>query len=270
MRLGFPSSLPPPGWGVQADPAFAWAAGYSQGMKTACVLIIGDEILAGKYADENTPYLVQRLRQLGVRLRRIQVLPDDPGVIAAALRDAASEVDWIFTTGGVGPTHDDRTMESVALAFDLPLVPHPDLVAIIEGHFEDRATEAALRMARIPAGAELWWDGDVRFPLVVVRGVHIFPGVPSLLRLKFEAAAERWRGTPVHAARVATLEQEVAIAARLADAQARWPEVDVGSYPRLDDDPRHVVVTIEGPEPAPVEACRAWIREALGPGPSAQ
>lgn len=236
-------------------------------MKTAAVLIIGDEILSGKYADENTPFLVQRLRSLGVRLRRVQILPDDPEIVAEAVRQAVDEVDWVFTTGGVGPTHDDRTMASIALAFDVPLESHPELVAIIEGHFKDRATDAALRMAQVPRGAELWWDGDVRFPLVVIRGVHVFPGVPSLLKLKFDAAADRWQGTPVTTARVVTHEQEVAIAARLGAAQERWPDVDIGSYPRLDEQPRHVVVTVEGTEPVTVETCRAWLREHLGPSP---
>lgn len=236
-------------------------------MKTASVLIIGDEILSGKYADENTPFLVRRLRELGVGLRRIQVLPDVPGIIAAAVRQAAAETDWVFTTGGVGPTHDDRTMDAIAQAFDVPLVSHPELVAVIEGHFEEGATAAALTMAQVPEGAELWWDGDVRFPLIVMRGVHILPGVPSILRLKFEAAAHRWQGTPIHTGRVVTLEREVAIAARLTDAQERWPQVDIGSYPRLDDTPRHVVVTVEGPDADAVEACRVWLAAALGPGP---
>ncbi len=237
-------------------------------MKTATVLIIGDEILSGKYADENSPYLIRRLREMGVRLCRIQVLPDDPEVIAEAVRQALAQVDWVFTTGGVGPTHDDRTMEAIARAFGLRLEPRPELVAVIEGHFKDRATDAALRMAQVPEGAELWWDGDVRFPLVVVRGVHIFPGVPSLLRLKFEAAAARWQGTPVSTDRLVTGEQEVAIAARLDHAQRRWPQVDIGSYPRLDEQPRHVVVTIEGIDAQAVAACRAWLRDQLGPPPT--
>ncbi len=236
-------------------------------MKTAAVLIIGDELLSGKYADENTPFLIRQLRSLGVRLRRVQILPDDPDVIARAVRQAVDEVDWVFTTGGVGPTHDDRTMEAIALAFDLPLEAHPELVAVIERHFKDRATEAALRMAQVPQGSELWWDGDVRFPLVVVRGVHVFPGVPSLLKLKFEAAASRWKGTPYSTARVVTQEKEVAIAARLHQAQERWPGVDIGSYPRLEEHPRHVVVTVEGRDPDAVEACRAWLRAQLGPPP---
>jgi molybdenum cofactor synthesis domain-containing protein len=236
-------------------------------MKTAAILIIGDEILSGKYSDENSPYLIRRLRDLGVRLRRIQVLPDEPETIATAIRDAVQEVDWVFTTGGIGPTHDDRTMSAVALAFGVPLISHPALVAVVEKAFPDGPTPAALRMALVPEGAELWWDGDVRFPLVVIQGVHILPGVPSITVRKFEAAAERWRGQPLFTAKLRTLEKEVDIAARLAQAQDRWSQVAIGSYPRLDDEPRHVVITVEGSLASQVEACRAWLREQLAPGP---
>ncbi len=236
-------------------------------MKTASVLIIGDEILAGKYPDENSPYLIRRLRQLGVRLCRLQVLPDDPAVIATAIREATVEADWVFTTGGVGPTHDDRTMEAVALAFGVPLVSHPDLREVLASFFPEGPTEAALRMALIPEGSELWWDGEVRFPLIVMRGVHVLPGVPSILRLKFEAAAHRWQGTAFTTARLTSLEKEVDIAARLEQAQALWPAVAIGSYPRLEERPRHVVVTLEGHDDGAVEACRAWLRNALEPGP---
>ncbi len=234
-------------------------------MATAAVLIIGDEILSGKFADENTPYLIGRLRELGVRLRKAVLLPDDPQAIAAELRQAAAEVDLVFTTGGVGPTHDDRTMEAVAEAFGVRLVHHPDLVEVLERATTGGPTEAALRMTRVPEGSRLWWDGELRYPLVVYENVHILPGVPSILRLKFEAAAWRWQGQPEAVARVLTREREVDIAARLEEACRRWLGVDIGSYPRLDETPRHVVVMVEGADAAQVEAARSWLSAALLP-----
>ena len=145
-------------------------------MPTAAVVIIGNEILSGKFPDENGPFLITRLRALGVDLTRLVVIPDDVPVIAAEVHGASERQDFVFTTGGVGPTHDDVTMPAIAKAFDVPLVRDASLAAIITAKLGSDAPPAALRMADIPAGADLWWDGAVRFPLVVMRNVAIFPG----------------------------------------------------------------------------------------------
>ncbi|MFN7146897.1 MAG: molybdopterin-binding protein, partial [Myxococcota bacterium] len=164
-------------------------------MPTAAVIVIGNEILTGKFADENGPYLVRRLRELGVDLGRIVVIPDVIEVIASEVRAASSTFDHVFTSGGVGPTHDDLTFPAIAAAFDRPLERNAALVKVIEERSKGPLTTAAYRMAEVPVGAELWWDGDVLFPLVVMKNVAIFPGVPSLFRLKFEAVAHRFAST---------------------------------------------------------------------------
>lgn len=233
-------------------------------MSTASVIVIGNEILAGKFPDENTPYLIRRLRELGIDLVRAVVIPDDLDEIVREVRYARDRAEVVITTGGVGPTHDDVTMEGIAQAYGVPLVEHPDLVALMRSRM-DEVNQAALRMARVPEGATLVPDEGMWFPLVVMGRVHVLPGVPSLMRRKFESAATGWRTRTLHTAAVITGERETAIAARLEAAVARWPGVEIGSYPRYEDGPRHVIVTLEGADAQAVEACRAWLGSQLAP-----
>jgi molybdenum cofactor synthesis domain-containing protein len=237
-------------------------------MPTAAVIVIGNEILSGKFGDENGPYLIRRLREIGVDLRRIVVIPDTIDGIAKEVRSAARGFDHVFTTGGVGPTHDDLTFPGIAAAFDRPLERHPDLVRVLKAHYKGPLTEAAWRMAEIPAGAELWWDGDIFYPLVVISNVVVFPGVPSLVRMKFEAVAHRFGGQPILARRLVTQLTEPEIAAALTDASERWPAVAIGSYPRFDTSPHTVILTMEGRDLYALDACEAWLKERI-PGESA-
>ena len=235
-------------------------------MTTAAIVVIGNEILTGKFADENSPYLVQRLRELGVTVRRIVVVPDQLEVIGDEVRRCSEAHDLVFTSGGVGPTHDDITMESIAWGFGVPVETRQELVEVIEGKLTQPVNEAALRMAQVPEGSQFWWDGGLIFPLVVMRNVHILPGVPSILKLKFEAVAHRFREAPtLHQARVVTREREIQIAARLEEALERFPGVEIGSYPRYDEGPMHVIVTIEGRLADSVTACAHWLDERLEP-----
>ncbi len=233
-------------------------------MSTAAVVIIGNEILSGKFPDENGPFLITRLRALGVDLLRLVVIPDEIPEIAAEVGACSARYDFVYTTGGVGPTHDDLTMPGVAAAFDVPLVRQPELASIIAAKLGPDAPPAALRMADVPEGADLWWDGGVRFPLVVMRNVAIFPGVPALLKLKFDAAAHRWSGTPVGVRRIWTERDEPAIADALTDATARWATVAIGSYPRFELSPPRVLVTLESRDPDALAACSAWVSARIG------
>jgi len=239
-------------------------------MPTAAFIAIGDEILAGKFADENSPFMIKRLREQGVDLKRVVIVPDDLEDIAQEVRDCAGRYDHVFTSGGVGPTHDDITLEAVALAFEEPLELFQEVVQILKARYPDSIPESALRMAHLPRSAKLHWEEGLRFPLVSVHNVFIFPGVPSFLRVKFEAGSYRWRGEPVHMAQVRCERSEVDIAEPLAEAQARWPEVAVGSYPRFDEVPFHVIATIEGRDADQVEACRAWLENALRKAPQGE
>lgn len=232
-------------------------------MPSAAVIIIGNEILSGKFADENGPYLIRRLRELGVDLARVVVIPDVLTVIATEVRSASDGHDLVFTSGGVGPTHDDLTLPGIAAAFERPLLRHPALFDVIERKLGAPVNAAAARMAEVPEGAELWWDGNVAYPLVVMRNVLIFPGVPSLLRLKFEAVAHRFVGVPVVCTRIRTERSEWDIADALTDAAGRWPEVAIGSYPRFETTPHTVIITMEGRDAPTLAACESWLRERI-------
>ena len=233
-------------------------------MQTAAVVIIGNEILSGKYADENGPFFVRRLRELGVRLMRLVVVPDVSEIIGAEVRACSESVDHVFTTGGVGPTHDDITMESIAAGFGVPCPRHPELEEVIRKRGHGQVNAAVLRMALAPEGCELWWDGEVFFPTIRFRNVVILPGVPHIMRRKFDAIAHRFQGTPISTARVVTERYESDIAATLSQALSRFPGVEIGSYPRLEEENKHVVVTVEGTDSRQVDACAAWLRSALG------
>src|SRR5436189_1651822 len=155
--------------------------------KTAGIILIGNEILSGKIADVNAAYLCRELRQLGVDVRRISVVPDEVELIAREVVAQSRDFDVVFTSGGVGPTHDDVTIEGVARAMGVPVVRHPRLVATLERYYRDKVTDAALRMAEIPEGAELITGNGLRFPNVAMRNVYVLPGVPEIFRRKFDA-----------------------------------------------------------------------------------
>ena len=228
---------------------------------TAAALIIGDEILTGKFTDLNSPFLIKRCRELGISLRHIAVISDRIEDISAAVTQWSHRVDWVFTTGGVGPTHDDLTMAAIAKAFGVPLHRHTDLKTILQEKFEGRLNEDVLRMAEVPKGAVLWREGAFLFPQVVMENVVIFPGVPRLFQKKFDAVAHRFgmEATPT-CWRFVTLQNETDIATPLRELAATHPAVAIGSYPQFDVRPWSVTITLESRDLNALSACA----EALG------
>ncbi|HEY0708020.1 MAG TPA: competence/damage-inducible protein A [Polyangia bacterium] len=196
-----PSSSP-----STTSPSVAAAATFktpSLATPTAAILIIGDEILSGKVEEENARYAVRELRALGVSVRRIEVLPDVVSEIAAAVRSLSERFDHVFTSGGVGPTHDDVTLPSVATAFGMAIERRPELESIIRQTMGREMHERDLRMADIPAGARLIYGepaDPVRWPVVAVENVYILPGVPVIFRRKFETLRPLLSGGPSMAA----------------------------------------------------------------------
>jgi molybdenum cofactor synthesis domain-containing protein len=212
---------------------------------SAAILVIGNEVLSGKVADANSPYLCRELRTLGVDVERIVTIPDLIEVIGAEVRTLADAHDLVFTSGGVGPTHDDLTMEGVARAFGLPLERNESIVARIERAQGAALNESQLKMAMVPKDAMLIDAGDLWFPVVVVQNVHIFPGIPELLRKKFEAIRERFRGVPFLLKRVFVKRRESDIAAALNELLVEFPELMLGSYPKVGEETFHVLLTLE-------------------------
>ncbi len=215
-------------------------------MPTAGIVVIGDEILSGKFVEENAAFLIGELRALGVDLRRITVVPDDLDDIAATVTEFARRFDHVFTSGGVGPTHDDVTMAAIARGFGTTVTRHPDLEARIRGYWKDNLAEANLRLADVPTGATLVYGKDQVWPVVSYQNVYILPGVPALFRRKFVDIRDVFRAAPVTAARVYTTLEEGELAPHLDATVAAYPRVKIGSYPRFSETEFRVLVTLEG------------------------
>jgi molybdenum cofactor synthesis domain-containing protein len=230
---------------------------------TAAILVIGDEILSGKTEDRNARLLIGELRELGVALRRIVVIPDEVETVAAAVRELAAAFDHVFTSGGVGPTHDDVTIAGIAKAFDAPIVRHPGLEARLRGHFGERIDESKLRMADVPEGAALIETSDMRWPILACRNVYILPGVPELFRKKFLAIRERFRVAPFYARALFTHEEEFDIAGNLTRVAEAHPRVAIGSYPNFSSPDYRVKLTIESKDGVALEAAVAALMEIL-------
>src|SRR2546422_7935799 len=213
--------------------------------KTAGIILVGNEILSGKIADSNAAYLCRELRALGVDVRRIAVIPDEIEVLAREVAAFSRDHDVVFTSGGVGPTHDDVTIEGVARAMDVKVVRHPLLVGILERHFRDRLNESHLKMAETREGAELVGGETVRFPTVLIRNVYILPGVPEVFRQKFEAIRERFRDQPIHLKNVFVAIGEGTLADYLNRLLVDFPLLLLGSYPEFSNPEYKVKVTLE-------------------------
>jgi molybdenum cofactor synthesis domain-containing protein len=213
--------------------------------RTAGILLIGNEILSGKIEDANATYLCRELRALGVDVRRITVIPDEVDLIAREVAAFARDFDVVFTSGGVGPTHDDVTIEGVARGLGAPVVRHPVLVALLERFYEGPLTDAHLKMAEIPEGAELLSAETVRFPTILMRNVYILPGVPEIFRRKFEAIRERFRDRPIHLRNVFVRIGEGTLAAHLNGLLGEFPALLLGSYPEFSNPEYRVKVTLE-------------------------
>ena len=206
-------------------------------MSTAGILIIGNEILTGKVQDENATYLLRELRRQGVDVPRVHVIPDEIPEIARDVREFSEKYDYVLTSGGVGPTHDDVTMDGVAAAFALPLEQNAEMTQMLRGALREREPNAShLKMCTLPKGAKLIATKDLWFPLVQVKNVFIFPGIPRLLQAKFDAARETFRGEPVYLRRVYVSLIESDIAADLNALLVEFTDLMLGSYPRTSHD----------------------------------
>jgi molybdenum cofactor synthesis domain-containing protein len=215
-------------------------------MPTAGVLVIGNEILSGKVADANSPYLCRELRELGVDLQRILL-------IAREVRAMSAAYDFVFTSGGIGPTHDDLTMDGIAAAFDRPLEKSESIEARFAHALGDELNESQRKMTLVPRGAVLVDAGDLWFPVVIVENVHIFPGIPELLRRKFESIRDRFRGVPFVLKRVFVKRRESEIAQTLHELLEEYPALMLGSYPKVGEEAFHVVLTLESRDPGYVK-----------------
>ncbi|HEX4890482.1 MAG TPA: molybdopterin-binding protein [Alphaproteobacteria bacterium] len=200
---------------------------------TAAILVIGDEILSGRTQDTNSSYIARWLGELGIRLREIRVVPDIETEIIAALNALRGRYDYVFTTGGIGPTHDDITADAVAAAFGVPIGFHPEAMAILAAHYKPgEFTEARQRMARIPDGAALIDNPISKAPGFHIGNVFVLAGVPMIMQAMLDSLRHRVTGgVKLLSASVGGAVAEGHVAGPLGALQKRFPEVSLGSYP---------------------------------------
>ncbi|BDG06594.1 competence/damage-inducible protein A [Anaeromyxobacter oryzae] len=236
---------------------------------TAALVVIGSEVLSAKVQDENGPYAALRLRALGVQLVGIHTVPDREEDIATSLDVLRRRVDWCFTSGGVGPTHDDITPRAVARALGRRVARSQALAESIRAlhrahHGGEEPPEAALRMADVPEGTRLL--GDPGYPTLAVENVVMLPGVPRFFRHQLDAIAPLLQAPPWRLASVFVAVGEERFAPALDRVVAAHPAVEIGSYPRFDATDHRVKLTVESKELAAVQAALAALLEALPPG----
>ena len=200
---------------------------------TACLVVIGNEILSGRTRDANIAYLGARLNDIGVRLMEARVIPDLDEVIVATVNEARRRFTYVFTTGGIGPTHDDITAASIAKAFGVALVQNPEARAILEAHYPTGELNAPrLRMANTPEGATLIENPVSKAPGFQMDNVFVMAGIPEVMQAMFESVVHRLvGGKPLVSRSVTVYLPESKVALGLEALQDRYSDVEMGSYP---------------------------------------
>ncbi|MDO9020512.1 MAG: competence/damage-inducible protein A [Deltaproteobacteria bacterium] len=232
--------------------------------RTAAALVIGNELLSGKVHDANTHTLARALRPLGIELRRVVVIPDEVELIAAEVNSLRLAHDFVFTSGGVGPTHDDVTVEGIALGLGRRVVRSAAIEALLREHYGARLTDGHLHMADVVEGTELFPGASPSWPTMVLGNVFVLPGVPQIFAFKLEGLLPRLRGdeAPFVLRSVECAIDEGPLKPYLDAIVARFADVAVGSYPHWGDDAHRVRVTFDGRDPARVSgAHEAFVRE---------
>lgn len=232
---------------------------------TAAILVIGDEILSGRTQDTNTNAIARFLAALGIDLKEARVVADEQGEIVAALNALRARYTYVFTTGGIGPTHDDITADAVAAAFGVGIDYHPEAMALLGARYKPGDfNDMRKRMARIPLGASLIANSVSVAPGFQLENVFVMAGVPMIMRAMLEAIAPLLsRGRIVHAVTIAANTGEGQIAEGLAKVQSAHKDVSIGSYPAFTPTGFAVQLVVRGREPAKVEAAAEAVEVLL-------
>jgi molybdenum cofactor synthesis domain-containing protein len=233
---------------------------------TAALLVIGDEILSGRTKDKNIGYIAEYLTGIGVDLKEVRVVSDEEGAIIEALDALRSRYNYVFTTGGIGPTHDDITADSVAKAFGVPIEHHPEAVELLRARLGSTAlNEARLRMARVPVGADLIRNKVSAAPGFRIGNVHVMAGVPAIMQAMLdEVAPTLATGTKMLSETVRADAREGDIGTELAEVAKAHADVTIGSYPFFDDKRGpNTNVVIRARDPARLAAAKAAVEAML-------
>jgi molybdenum cofactor synthesis domain-containing protein len=218
---------------------------------TACVIVIGNEILSGRTQDKNLSFLATGLNGIGIQLREARVIPDIREKIVETVNECRAEFDYVFTTGGIGPTHDDITSECIAEAFGVTMYRDQEIVDLLNSYMKNRGNsemnEARMRMATFPEGAVLIKNEVSAAPGYMIGNVFVMAGVPRIMQCMFQEAKIHLKGGKTVQARGLVVDlPEGTIAEPLALVQARFKEIDIGSYPQMREVGFRVSVVVRG------------------------
>jgi molybdenum cofactor synthesis domain-containing protein len=216
---------------------------------SASCVVVGNEILSGKVRDSNSHHLALWLRARGVDLQRIQVIPDVVDTIAQVVAEESRRSSMVFTSGGVGPTHDDLTYRGVAAAFGLSIRRHADLQARIQAFYKGQDSEVRLRMADLPHPCLLHDTPGLWVPVVQVHNVYVLPGIPLLFERMLGQLDSLVKGVPITLCSVDTQQREEDLALILEALLTEFPGLEIGSYPRVQDPDHRVRLTLESRNP---------------------
>jgi molybdenum cofactor synthesis domain-containing protein len=232
---------------------------------TASVLVIGNEILSGRTKDANLNYLATELNAIGVRLLEARVVADVPEAIVKAVNELRAAYDYVFTTGGIGPTHDDITSECVAKAFGVALIKDPRAVKLLTDHYgEANLTEARLRMAHLPEGAAIVDNPISTAPGFQIGNVFVLAGVPAICRAMFDGVKGRLKvGDRMLSATVSGYVGEGVIAKGLGALQERYPQLEIGSYPFFRQGRFGASFVLRGTDAAAIKAATEELRAII-------
>ncbi len=231
---------------------------------TASVLIIGNEILSGRTQDTNLAYLAKKLNEYGIQIRETRVVPDVEAEIVAAVNALRVRFDYVFTTGGIGPTHDDITADCIAKAFGVPLVINEEIAEILKRRESPPdVMEMRMRMARIPQGG-----GLIRNPFgphgFYIENVYVMAGIPQVMQAMIGSlAGQLRRGETIQSRSVTAYLPESHVARRLSDIQDKYPHIDLGSYPFHRNDQYGTTLVMRGSVAPDLEAMRQDVRQMI-------
>jgi molybdenum cofactor synthesis domain-containing protein len=235
---------------------------------TAAMLVIGDEILSGRTREANLPHLAEQLAEHGIDLREVRVVADEEAAIVDAVRALAKAWDHVFTSGGIGPTHDDITADCVARAVDAPIDVRDDALALLEAHYTRTGgtlNAARLRMARVPEGATLIDNPVSAAPGFTLGNVHVLAGVPEIFRAMVAALLPRLAGgAPLYSQSIRIERGEGDIAGPLSDLAKAYPDLHFGSYPFHQQGVHGTNVVVRGTDLATVNAAMARLGDLAG------
>ena len=216
-----------------------------QKLTTAGIIIIGNEILSGKVRDANSFYLASELRALGVDVRKVSVIPDEIEIIGRETLEFSRSYDYVFTSGGVGPTHDDVTMAGIAAGFGVDLVENNEIREFLRTRYKGELNSSIIKMTMVPDGSKFFCSENMRFPLISFGNIYIFPGIPEYIRNKFPLIKELFRSTMFNLKRLYLNCHESEIAEILNKVVEQHKDVAFGSYPIMGEPDYRVIITVE-------------------------